>query len=155
RSPRSARPLRERAVGRPFVRLLAGGGAAALLFIAVTYLICNGPDPGAADEGGGLSFWDEAQPEQRRGEELDRRLDDGVGRWEGRETAVQKVLAGRLTLGEAAACFRTLARENPDFRSEPFRRTYAGASDEERFCRQVIVAVQARLWDKPDEAAEV
>src|SRR5262249_26386093 len=146
---------KERAVGRPFIRLLAGGGAAVLLLIAVAYLSCNGPDPGAADEGGEPSFWDEAQQEQRRGEELDARLADAVRRSEVTMATGAGVIAGRLTLREAAARYRALARGNPDFPWETFRRTYAGASDEERFCRQVIDAVQMELKDQPDEAAEV
>src|SRR5262249_12879916 len=102
---------KERAVGRPLVRLLAVGGAAILLLIAVAYLSCNGPDPGAADEGGEPSLWDEAQQEQRRGEELDARLAGAVRRAEVMVATVNEVIAGRLTLREAAARFRALARE--------------------------------------------
>src|SRR5262249_23106359 len=146
---------KERSVGRPLVRLLVGGGAAILLLIAVAYLSSNGPDPGAADEGGEPSFWDEAQQEQIRREELDARLADAVRRAEVTVATVEGVIAGRLTLREAAARYRALARGNPDFPWETFHRTYAGASEEERFCRQVIDAVQKELRDQPDEAARV
>src|SRR5262249_29873942 len=140
---------------RTVLRLLAGGGAVVALPLAVVYLSCNGPDPGAADEEGGRSFWEEAQQEQRHGEELETRLAGAVRRNEVMAAAVQDVIAARLTLGEAAACFRVLARENPDFPWELFRRDYAGASDEERHCRQLIAAVQVTLGDEPDEAAAV
>src|SRR5262249_33796987 len=93
--------------------------------------------------------------QQRRADELEDQLADAVRRSEATEAAVKEVIAGRLTLREAAARFRALAKENPDFQWETFRRTYPGASDEERHCRQVIDAAQKALGYEPDEAAEV
>src|SRR5262245_54242584 len=123
------------------IQLLLCAGALAALALVGVQLMPEGSSetiPGGRGGPGPLLVLVE---QQRRADELGDRLADAVRRWEVTEAAVKEVIAGRLTLREAAACFRTLTRENPDFQRENFRRTYAGASDAERHCRQVIAAV--------------
>ncbi|HEX5271812.1 MAG TPA: hypothetical protein VFW33_15045, partial [Gemmataceae bacterium] len=91
----------------------------------------------------GIDWWSlfELREEVRRGKEREADLDrDGAGvtaRMEGKNKAVQGLLAGRLRLTEAAARFRDLnATADPPVR--PLCENYAGATEEERVCRQVI-----------------
>ena len=93
--------------------------------------------------------------EQHRDDSLEGRLADAFRRSERRQALARELLAGRLTLREAAARSRALAEADPDFRWYVFRQTYAGASDAERHCRHMIAAVAEALRDRPAEAAEV
>jgi hypothetical protein len=74
---------------------------------------------------------------------------------DGRARVARDVVAGRLTLLEAAGRFRALCQAVPDFQMDLFREFHPGASDEERFCRAVINTVEGVLWDKPDMAREM
>jgi hypothetical protein len=60
-----------------------------------------------------------------------------------------EVIEGRLSLTEAAAAFRHLDEQPPAFNWSDFRRTYPGATDDERHCRAVIVFVRAQLQIRP------
>jgi hypothetical protein len=51
---------------------------------------------------------------------------------------VQAVLARQVTLLEAAAYFRALNHQPPDFASDIFRAIRPGDSDDERHCHEVI-----------------
>jgi hypothetical protein len=51
---------------------------------------------------------------------------------------LQAVHSRRLTLVEAAALFRDLNRSDPNFPWHAFRSYYAGATDDERHCREII-----------------
>jgi hypothetical protein len=62
------------------------------------------------------------------------------------------VLAGRLTLLQAAACFRDLNQQPPEFHWELFRAQTPGMSDDERHCRAVIDLIRL---DRTVEAASV
>jgi hypothetical protein len=69
---------------------------------------------------------------------------------------VNGLLAGELTLFEAAIRFRDLSERGPPFDWENFRRVYPGRSDEERFCRKVIAEVERSLTpDAPTRRAGV
>jgi hypothetical protein len=99
--------------------------------------------------------WREWQSARRRSEELDAQR-ERLRHWqEGKREAVRAVIAGRMTLLEAAARFRELDRQLPEFKWDLFRRAYPGSSDGERHCRHVIAATEAELSKRPDEAAEV
>jgi hypothetical protein len=66
-----------------------------------------------------------------------------------RQAVVDELLAGGLTLLEAAARFRDIDERHPEFYWEGFRCSYGGDSDEERFCRQVIDFVDGRFVGDP------
>ncbi len=57
---------------------------------------------------------------------------------------VDRLLAGEFTLAEAAACFRFLDDNPPEYPAD-FRSRYPGDSEGERACRQVIAWVATRL----------
>ena len=92
--------------------------------------------------------------EQRRTGELDARLARILQHTSIKEEIAARVLAGRLTLHEAAARFHELHAEAPDFNWTAFRRIVPGRSDEERHCRLVIAYAQA-LADRPGEAEAI
>src|SRR5262249_32180009 len=54
---------------------------------------------------------------------------------------VGALLAGRMTLLEAAACFRDLNWEPPAFHWDYFRARWPGDSDDERHCHEVLAWV--------------
>jgi len=63
------------------------------------------------------------------------------------------VAEGRMALVEAAARFAAVDRLPPEVRADLARRQYPGASDEERYCRDVISwAVRELAPDDPCEA---
>jgi hypothetical protein len=85
--------------------------------------------------------------EVRRGAEMDQRGRGFARRLEEKERLVQELLAGQLTLLEAAAYFRALDQAPPEFYWEAFRAAHAGDSDEERHCNEVITFVEAALGE--------
>jgi hypothetical protein len=72
-----------------------------------------------------------------------------------REEVLGAVIEGRCSLPEAAAHFGELNRSMSGFHWENFRRFYPGASDGERYCRQVIRHVACRLEGRPDQGEAV
>jgi hypothetical protein len=64
------------------------------------------------------------------------------------------VIAGRLTLLEAAAEFQALDMQNPDFHWRMFR-ALPGDSDGERYCRMVMRYAENLLLHQPSEAEAV
>jgi hypothetical protein len=138
---------------KPPLGLLTWGGVLAALALAVAYQACK-VWPGVAWPGGANSIR-RIVDEQRRADKLEVQLANVVRRGARRRETVQELIAGRRTLREAAARSQALAREDPDFPWDMFRREYPGRTDEERHCRQMIVFVQTALQDHPGEAAEV
>jgi hypothetical protein len=59
------------------------------------------------------------------------------------------VIAGRLSLLEAAARFRDLDEQPPAARREVLRCAYPGASDDECRCRAVLQYVWVEARDRP------
>jgi hypothetical protein len=59
------------------------------------------------------------------------------------------VIAGRLSLLQAAARFRDLNARPPAFPWEAFRQTYPGDSDDERHGREVIQFVRQEVQLRP------
>jgi hypothetical protein len=72
-----------------------------------------------------------------------------------KEQVVRDLLAGRLTLLEAAAWFRRLNIEPPEYPGTP-PDCFPGRTENERYCRQLIqwVNVETREW-APSHAEEV
>jgi hypothetical protein len=64
------------------------------------------------------------------------------------------VIAGRLTLLEAAARFQAITLSRPAHMPVSLA-GYPGGSDEERFCRQVIAYVESLLEDVSERRAVV
>jgi hypothetical protein len=78
----------------------------------------------------------------QRDAERERRRQVLLHRHTARERAVREVLAGRLTLGQAAARVRAVERELPVTWGPP--RTEGGPGDDERLCRYVMA--WAHIW---------
>ena len=72
-------------------------------------------------------------------------------RCEAKSDVVTRLMAGELDLFEAAACFRDLNHEPPEFRSMGYLQL-PGGSDEEKLCRQVIRWVEN--WDHGSSRAK-
>jgi hypothetical protein len=84
----------------------------------------------------------------RRIEEQDQIL---VSAMNAKEQIVVDLVADRLTLLEAAARFRELREGLPTCEMEMFRQAYPGNSDDERYCHQVIRAVESLRGRQPNE----
>jgi hypothetical protein len=99
-------------------------------------------------EATGLDLWTlpaaqaKVESELRRGDDLDVQLAEAHQRLGAKQEVVSDVIAGRLDLPEAAARFRDVT---PPDALRYLRTSYAGASDDERFCRAVIQWVHATL----------
>jgi len=94
-------------------------------------------------EAAGLDLWQlpslqaGVEAEVRRSDELDAQLTEAQHRVGAKQQVVSDLIAGRLSLLEAAARFRDLTPPSSDA-ARYLRSVYAGASDDERFCRAVI-----------------
>jgi hypothetical protein len=93
-----------------------------------------------------LDWWNlpELREDIRREKEREGKLrrDTGIARCAAREEVTQDLLAGRLTLPQAAARFRALnAAVGPNV--PPLGLWFPGATEEERLCRQVIAWVES------------
>jgi hypothetical protein len=71
-------------------------------------------------------------------------------RFQKKQHIIDELVAGRLTLFEAAALFNHLNHEHPVSLAAPW---FPGDSEEERVCRQVIHGVRARLLSSSPENA--
>ena len=115
-------------------RVLAFGCSALLAVVLYSGALAGGA--GAGDD-------EPTEADLRQGAELDGVSQAVRRRLAERERLAGDVIAGRLTLLEAAARFRDLDEQNPGFDWGIFRSTYAGASDDERLCRQVLAFVES------------
>ena len=109
-------------------------------------------------EAAGLDLWrvpsHEAwlESERQRGDDLDAQLEAVKRRYNARQEVVDDVIAGRLGLLDAAARFRDVT-PGPNETVPYLRTAFAGGNDDERFCRWVIVRVDATLLSRsPAEA---
>jgi hypothetical protein len=66
-------------------------------------------------------------------------------RIDAKHRVVLDVVAGRLSLLDAATRFRDLHRQPPDLHWGEYRRFFPGKNDDERHCRAVIAAVHVHL----------
>src|SRR6266849_2254012 len=62
----------------------------------------------------------------------------------------REVLAGRMTLADAVACYRDIHEHLP-LAWETIRRNYPGNTDEERWCLNVLSWAQSAAGDQPDQ----
>jgi len=81
-------------------------------------------------------------------DEQDRTISKRLG---AKDEVVKDLIAGRLTLFEAAAGFRRL---NEEFPRAVVKESVPGVTEEEQLCRQVIAWVRVRLEVNPGEASE-
>jgi hypothetical protein len=81
---------------------------------------------------------DPDDPEAQRTRELEQLREVLVRRTYRRHRVASSLLAGRLSLLEAAGYFRALAQGPPAFDWERFRERWPSASDAERHCHEVI-----------------
>ena len=94
-------------------------------------------------ENTGLDLWNlprvnrQLEQQARRSEDLDSRLDLTLQRIEIKQQVVDGLLAGQMTLHEAAAKFRELTRAVPLYMSI-IRSHYPSLGEEEMFCRYVL-----------------
>jgi len=93
--------------------------------------------------------------ENRRSEDLDSRLAVAHRLRLAKRELAAEVMAGRLTLREAAGRCHSLDLQTPNFNWEAFLRNNPGQSEGECYCWQVIRYVEELLGDRPSEAAEV
>jgi hypothetical protein len=129
----------------------------ALLCAGVAGLACYaaGMHSRLAPRSGGLSILPRELDKCRQTDaELERRCQVFMRRGAAKDQAVRAMLAGRLTLGQAAARFRAIEREQPVTQCPA--RAANGPEDGERLCRDIID--RARHWvaeNLPAEAASV
>jgi hypothetical protein len=109
----------------------------------------------------GLDFWNvpAALDSLQQAVQLDEQLDDQIQaageRSAAKNEVAEDVAAGRLTLLEGAARFRDLDASAAESYRQGWRRLAQGASDDERYCRQVLGYLAAVLRDRPDGGAAV
>jgi transposase-like protein len=92
--------------------------------------------------------------EMQRGEALDRRDERLRGCREAKERITAEVLAGRLSLAEAAEAFRAV-NETLQGGDDAWVDPYRYADDEEAVCRTVITWARHRTTDDPERQAAV
>jgi hypothetical protein len=93
------------------------------------------------------------EQERQRYERLDGQGDIALRRMAAKQTVVRQLLAGELTLAEAAAWFKYL-NEQPGGRPDHFRMCFPCPTAEESACRQVISWAQVELSaTSPERAA--
>jgi hypothetical protein len=141
----------------PRFRLLAYSGTTVALLSAIAGLTCNGHRWWCGNDWLDVraSFHD-LHEAQRLGEEKDAVLAALYEVHVARQAVLADLVARRLTLREAAARFRDLAQDTPDYPWYLLRASFPGPTDDERFCHQVIRHVQSYVSVvRPDEEAEV
>ena len=90
---------------------------------------------------------------RQRQEWLRRRVEAIVQRNESREAVMRELLAGRLTLLQAARRFKDL-NETPVTCQNDYRSRFPGRSDGEKVCRQVLQWLEGYLLGLPSEQAQ-
>jgi hypothetical protein len=92
------------------------------------------------------------QRDQEQAENLDKQRATVLYRIYQRHRVLGAVFEQRMTLLEAAGWFRDLCRDIPASQAAIFRRNFAGTTDDERYCRQVIQFLRAIVKSKPSLA---
>jgi hypothetical protein len=106
----------------------------------------------------GLDLWNVPAALNAMGEaaDLDGRLDEALQAVQLRralkDEVTEDVVAGRLTLVEAAAQFRRLDADASEGYRRGWRLLAEGDSDEERYYRQVLTYAELALRDRADAA---
>jgi len=126
-----------------------------LLAVVAAGFVCYGvrsrSGPGFADRFG---LQRELAARDRNDTELERRRQIGLNRNLAKDKVVREVLAGRLTLAEAAVCFRNVEEESP-MTWGPLR--IAGwTGEDERLCRDVTERAHNWLAENlPEVVAQI
>jgi hypothetical protein len=92
--------------------------------------------------------------EERRRDHLEQKCRALSRRLKRKHRLAQAVLARQVTLLEAAAYFRALNHQRPDFHWDQFRAVTPGDSDDERHCHEVIHWVHLAIADTDPCLAE-
>jgi hypothetical protein len=132
-----------------FLCLIAGLG----LLGGASYLfpgLAAGFDPGSLSE-----LLRKMQEEGLRSDQLDAEGEAALARLAAKQEAVEAVIAGRLTVAEAAARFRSLDEAWPKFKRDEFRRSQPGATDDERYRNAVVEYVRQVLQDRSGAGRDV
>jgi hypothetical protein len=93
-------------------------------------------------------YWEESD----RSAQLDRRDVLILSRLNGKNEIVRQLLAGKLTLWQAAARFQRLNEEPTEMKDLSYRQAFPGATAGESACRQVLHWVETELAG--DQAAD-
>ena len=94
-------------------------------------------------EDSGLDFWNlprinrQLELQARRSEDLDARFESALSRIEMRQQVLDELLAGQITLREAAAKFRELTLAVPKH-AELIALHYPNMTEDEMYCRYVL-----------------
>jgi hypothetical protein len=87
--------------------------------------------------------WAQLVEEAERSQDLEDARAAVEGRVQAKAAIAEDLVAGRLTLLQAAARFRDLNSRPPRFHWDRFRLAYPGTTDDERHCYEVLAAAQA------------
>jgi hypothetical protein len=133
---------------------ILGVGVLGVVALGLVWASCRAvPDEQAALQEGPSSGPDVLE-ETRRAERLDvyrKVLLWAIGK---RSEITSDLLAGRLTLFEAAAGFRAVLQVKAKYQ-KPVSLPFPGKPEEEQLCRQVVAYVETRLHGDPAQAAVV
>jgi hypothetical protein len=106
----------------------------------------------------GLDWWNlpelqrQTESEQARQAELARHFEIVNRRIRAKVMIVREVVAGQLSLLEAAAWFRDVNAADPDYAC--IQCLFPGKTEPERLCRQVLSWARGELNDRPTSQAE-
>ena len=135
------------------MRYLASGALCVALAVSLVAGALSLIPGGPGDWRLGLPDLRAALDEAERADRLAEGIEAALRRTAAKHAAAAEVADGRLTLLEAAARFRdTDADVTPEYR-KVWRLTMEGGSDEERFCRQVLLFVEQAVWGRADGPA--
>jgi hypothetical protein len=137
------------------VRLILYGGA----FVLAGYVLASLQPDWVRQVGTDLLRVPTYRDELRQELEFGRRLDEKSKALMASEELKQQILLDliheRLTLIETAERFRGLDRVRLHGQPNRFCRVWPGSSEMERYCRQILHAVEGELHEQPSTAAVV
>lgn len=127
--------------------------ALAALVASILLALQRGPAALFADCASFSVCFQRLDDEQEFSTRLDATREATIRRVEARMEITQALIDGRLTLREAAACYRDLNRTAPELQ-EVLQRTYSGKSPDEQVCRHVLALASMLMLDwSPERAA--
>jgi hypothetical protein len=128
-----------------YARYLLGLGFAGGLLVSVGTLAPEWLSGLGLDPAGLLELIGENERERLRHDDLVARDRYFLANVEGKHQITEDVINRKLTLREAAVQFQTLNEACPEYDWDSFRRAFAGRTNEERHCRQVLAAVRMKV----------
>jgi hypothetical protein len=135
---------------KPLFRLSLCAGLFGALIVGGGYACPNLSTRLGLNPAAWLEVQRQLEDERRRGETLDQQSQIVWHNLETKFRVLGNLQAGRLTLYEAAARFRSLNHPGIDDYPALFRLIYQGQSDDERWCRQVLNFVRSDWLDHSD-----